>query len=225
MHINRPWIQRTCWLVVGAILMLCIQILFVTVKTYRNRVIASAAVQKGFLDYKFQAETAMNDLGPAVAPITEITFNVGEMIKDRTRHNEAAAQRPTAVQLRVVKIAARKLDRYSRQIQARCSRLERIGVSLDEGMLGWFMWIKLQESLKIQLIAIAPTIQSLCATMDGAIGSINTYIANLEAIKGISQDMNIALEGHIKAITRVRNASDSIRLSCARALQLIEDAN
>jgi hypothetical protein len=92
-------------------------------------------------------------------------------------------------------------------------------------MLGWFMWIKLQESLKIQLISIAPTLQSLCDSMDGAIRGTNTYIANLEAIKGISKDMNIALDGHIEAMSRVRNASVSIRLSCVKALQLIAAVN
>jgi hypothetical protein len=58
--------------------------------------------------------------------------------------------------------------------------------------------------------------------MDGATKKTNQYIGILESARGVSRDMNLALDAHIQAITRVRNANVSIWQSCTKALELIE---
>jgi hypothetical protein len=222
LQMRHAWVGRAFWLFTGAFMMIFFLVLVVALKAVRDRSIVSQQAKNGFLDYKLQAENAIISLPAALAPITAITFNVGKMIEAQTRQVQAAAQKPTVVQLRVVKRTATKLDVYSRQIHSRCSLLEGTGARLEEGMLGWFAWIKSQNELKPQLIQVIPTLQVLGSTVASTILKINDYIRSMEANKGISRDMNIALEAHIQAVTRVRDASIAIQQSCMSALRFID---
>jgi hypothetical protein len=214
------WMQRSFWAFVGGVSILCLQLVIIAVNNYLRRMKAFQSTDKGFLDYKLQAETAMSDLSPTLAPISEIMFQVGKMIEEQTRRASEVALVETRAQLLVVRRSAKKLNRFSHQMESKCSRLEDNGRILEEGMLGWFKWLNGQQDHDSELVAVAIPLRSLCNSMEEAIRQSNRYISTLENAKGVSRDMNVASDAHIRVVTRVHEATLKIWDCCIQALKL-----
>jgi hypothetical protein len=181
--------------------------------------------RQGFLDFKLQAEKAMADISPAINPITAITSQVGDAMARQAQKVRAVATKSTGNQLRVTRVGAIRLDKYSRRLDSKCLRLEQIGSSLQEGLLGWYTWAHKQEASRISLSEATPSLRSLCQSMTLGIQGTDSYIATLETMKGVSRDMNAALERHIQVIRRIRNANSNILDACVAALKIADSTS
>ncbi len=99
--LSKTWPQRIIFLFLGMLLMLVIQFAFMVLSRLSKRRNAALAANKGYLDFKLQAETAMKDLAPALKVITEITNNVARFVTTQTQETQRAALMGTSFQLRV----------------------------------------------------------------------------------------------------------------------------
>ncbi len=114
--LGQPWVRHILWMLLGmVVLMLCNSIVFL-VSMIRNRAKQTQPFEKGFLDYKLQAETAIEDIGPAITPISSITSQVGNFMEKHARDVSASVGRSTKEHWRVTRMGSVKLDRYSRRL-------------------------------------------------------------------------------------------------------------
>jgi hypothetical protein len=222
--LENPWVGHISWMCLGMVVLILLKWVALALASIGKRAKHEQVSAKGFLDFKFQAETAIAGLSPALESITAISVQVGNAIDKQTRETKAAALMSTRNQIRVTKVGAMRLDKYSRRLNRKCFRLEQIGSSLQEGLLGWYTWAFKQEASRIALSQATPSLRTLCESMAKAIQSTEIFIATLEASKGVSRDMNDALERHIQVLGRIRNANSNIASACLSALQ-IADAN
>lgn len=58
--------------------------------------------------------------------------------------------------------------------------------------------------------------------METSLNNINFYLTAVEAIRGVSRDMNAAVNAHLISITRVRDVTAKIRKSCSDGLRHLE---
>lgn len=219
---QNTWMNHAMWAFAGAAIM------FLGLRSIRaltgqaNSRAKRNEAERGILDYKLLLEAAVSNLAPALEPITRITAQVGTMIQKETRKIEAAASQSTNIQIRVTRKTARKLDRFSNQINMKCSRLEKLGYSFNEGMFGLTQGATVQATGHVLLMGLAPSIKNLVPSIKSGIDGVNSYIAGLQSTKGVSRDMNVALDNHIAAITRVRDANAALLGSCISTLAFIE---
>jgi hypothetical protein len=157
---------------------------------------------------EFTSETQVS------ASVTELSPN-GTLLSGPTGYTGAG---------RTTRVGALRLDKYSRRLDRKCSRLEQIGSSLQEGLLGWYIWAHKQEASRIALSQATPSLRSLCQSIRSEIQGTDNYIATFEAMKGVSRDMNGALERHIQVLRRIRNANSNILIACTGALNIADSA-
>lgn len=218
LYLHFPWVHDAYWMVVGVITFLLIQkgvMLRVSQLEMRPRHLDAA---RGLLDWKLQAENAMADLGPAILPITALTKKVGATIERQTSEIQQALSQSTEKQLRVTKNGARRLDALSTRMQTKCLRLETIGHDLQEGLIGWSTWVNGRNNPGDSFATSVPNLPDLCPTISHAIAGTEQFIETLEKSKGISRDMNEALDRHIAVMRRVVAASKNILDACLKAL-------
>lgn len=216
---SRPWPQRVLWVFVGALLMLVFQVLLLAAKAYTVQRTKSHSAEKGMLDFKLQAETAMTNLTPVINSIAEVANEVANMLGRQTNDVKAASAMPTPAQLRVVSETARKLDHCSRRMAAKCSRLEIIGKQAEEGISGLFRWANAQPATNLTTPEVLTVLKQFSQSLERSLMQTMQYIAILNTCKGISREMNAALDGHIEIVTRIHNANANILTACLSALQ------
>ena len=219
---EKPWIEHISWMCIGMLILILLRWVALASVSISKRAKQEQVSAKGFLDFKLQAELAMSDLPRALEPITAISVQVGRAIQKQALEVKRAASMSTRRQIRVTKVAAMRLDKYSRGLNRKCSRLEQIGSSLQEGLLGWYTWAHNQEASRIALSQATPSLRRLCESITTAIKTTEAFIASLEATKGVSRDMNEALERHIQVVWRIRNANSNIASACLKALQIAD---
>ena len=200
--LGRSWVEHILWMCLGMLILILTQWGIFAASSISNRSKQKQLSEKGFLDFKLQAETAMADISPAINPITAITSQVGDAMARLAQKVSAVTAKSTGNQLRVTKSGAVKLDKYSRRLDSKCLRLEQIGSSLQEGLLGWYTWAHKQEASRIALSEATPSLRRLCQSMTLGIQGTDSYIATLKTMKGVSRDMNAALERHIQVIKK-----------------------
>jgi len=213
--------SKLFWIVVGMLLLRATQVFFSNVRSSLARTNAIGKTDKGFLDYKLQAENAVTELPRVLDGLTQIMGRVSSMIGGQAPAMHAALSRPTKVQIHVVAEVARKLDAYSQQMEKRCVRLEAIGRALSEGMSGWFGWMKGRVDLTSEAAPLVAVLEGAATTIGQTINHEEKYIESLSSSIGVSQDMNSALDRHIAVNQRVRDASATIAGSCRNALDIL----
>jgi hypothetical protein len=217
-----PWMIRGTCVFVGMVAILFYQWIKRTLSSLKEKRAILTGQDKGFLDFKLQAETAMADLSSAIEPISAITDQVGNAMARQAQEITRAVAMSTGSQLRTTRVGALRLDKYSRRLDSKCLRLEQVGSSLQEGLLGWYIWAHKQEVSRIALSQATPSLRTLCRSITSGIQGTDNYIATFEAMKGVSRDMNGALERHIQVLRRIRNANSNILIACVGALNIAD---
>jgi hypothetical protein len=220
---HRRWLSDFCWAALGIFFTLITQ---EGSRRIRRNLIVRAEhhnANKGLLDFKQQAEIAMHQLSPTIQSITEVTIRVGCMFEKQTERIKAVGTKTTNVQLKHTRQTALKLDGYSHKLTIRTSKLERVGLSLQEGLLGLVRISKLKGANQSELRMLAPSLRSLCVSITTAVEKTDQFIAMLSLGKAYSRDLDIALDRHITEVSRVRDASLLVRNSCLQALEMMAD--
>jgi hypothetical protein len=210
------------WISFGAIFTLLFQRMKAFVVGRRASLKRMVVMERGFLDYKLQLEQAMIDLAPSLQPISNITVQVSEMVQKQTLKIQAAASMPTASQLRVTNITGRKLDQFSKRMNTKCLKYKAVANSFQEGLFGLLGGKSQQVNGYPLLIALAPSLQSLAATIEVTLNSLAGYIEIMLASKGLSQGMNRAFDHHIQSVSSVRDVSAQVLACCKEALKSVD---
>jgi hypothetical protein len=189
----------------------------IAIRLERNK--ANSTGTKGFLDYKVQAENGILRLTPKLNEISQIISNVGCSIGRHTKRVQDASTSPARIQLRIVRKTANMIDGYTRQLDRRGENLETIVESLAEGIEEWLKWISRQPNSGAAKQELEPLLQPFAQVMEETLRSTNTYIATVEAIHGISRDMNDAVDRHLISIKRIRDTNERMRRSCLKGLR------
>ena len=221
---GRPMVSKLFWVILGATFLRVVQLLASRVRASNSRRARDSKAAKGFLDYKLQAENAVTALPGVFDSLTRINATVVSMIERKTRSMQAAVSRSTGVQIRIVATAARKLDHYSRKMEAGCRELESLGVALHEGMSGWLGWMRGQSEAANVAAPLVAVLEAASESIGQTIRNIGTYIRILTANKGVSAEMNSALDRHIKVSETVRAASARILADCEDGLRTLRQA-
>ncbi|MHB1959754.1 MAG: hypothetical protein ACYCO5_12055 [Acidobacteriaceae bacterium] len=224
-YMGRPWPQRILYVVLGIVLMLLFQALIIAMSAVIAQSKRKVNADKGFLDYRMQAEEAMTELPLAMASITKIILQAGKSTESQTVRVQSVSNSSARIQRRVIGRGARMLNYYSLQIDAKCARLEKIGNSLTEGQLGWFTWVKSQGNYNTELLALRQQMLIFSDTMGETIKSSNEYLDTIQSMRGVSQDLNAAVDAYAGSIRRVRDINMKILNSCLNTLNMLQDEN
>jgi len=216
----RAWVAHLLWMCLGVLVLLVANSLLIATREMLEKRLPKQTAEKGFLNFKLQAEEAITDASPALAAITESILAVtAEMDRQAARVRRAYSS-STQEQIKVTAKAARNLDKHSRRLDGKCSRLEQIGSSLEEGLHGWYTWLTKQEASKATLAELEPSLVQFCESMTFGIKATDEYMATLKDMKGVSQDLNEAVDRHIATVARIRNANNGILNACLDAIQI-----
>jgi len=223
--LSRPWPQRLAFIALGMLLLFSGWIVFTRVAAYLKQRRTNQTSDKGFLDYKLQTETAIEELGPAIKPISQIMGEIMGLLQHAVdKNNPPPSSLPTHKQIRVLKRLATKIDSLSQKMDEKCVGLERVGNLLTEGMVNWFN-VKYAPSGAKQLFeSTTASLRKLCESIGQTQKHTDEYLVTIENTRGLSQDMNLALTSHAKSVRRVREANQKILDSCVKALKAAEDA-
>jgi hypothetical protein len=219
-YLHLTWPQRLICVVVGVLAVLSGQAIIARVVQRKNADERLAEADKGFLDYRLQAENAVESLGPALVPITKIMGEVVGVLGSLVRPDPKVSSQTTEVQIRGLKQTARKINSLSNAMDAKCVGLEEVGRLFTEGMPGWVGWMYRQQGAKEDLAYTVSNLTRLVSTIEETQGHSNDYIGAVEGARGVSRDMNLALDNHIRSVRRVRDANQRILDACKRTLQI-----
>jgi hypothetical protein len=219
-YLHFTWPQRLICVVVGVLAVLSGQALIARVTHRKSANKRLAESDKGFLDCKLLAENAVESLGPALAPITKIMGEAVVVWGSLVRPDEKVSSQSTEAQIRGLKQKAQRLDALSNAMDGHCVKLEEVGRLFTEGMPGWVSWMYSQSNAKEDLTFTVANLTRLVSTIEVTQGHSNDYISAVERARGVSRDLNLALDHHIQSSRRVRDANQKILDACKRSLQV-----
>jgi hypothetical protein len=218
------WAQRTIFFLMGVAFVPFIQFAWRQIQwivSFR-RTNNPSSMEKGFLDYKTEAEESARRIGPILVKIARIIERIGPTMQAHTLRIAAAASSPARVQIKIVQGVAASIDKFSKKLDIQAEQLERVGRSATEGLSGWLTWISKQNNKDKAAPLIVP-LQNLLAQTTIAIESFDKYKEAVESHRGISRDLNAATDAHLRSLQRIRDVEDGIRKSCLESLRLLEN--
>jgi len=217
-----PGVRYSLCIVLGMLLLAVSQRiarrLAIVQKTKRGR----RAEAKGFLDYKMQTEEGAHRLSPKLKEISNIVANVGICMGEYTKRVQGVSTSSARIQLKRVRQSANMLDSYSRQLDKKCAYLEQIGDPLAEGIHEWLKWISTLPNRWVAKQELDGSLRDMLKATDAALNTINTYLTIFEGIRGVSRDMNYAVNAHLISMKRIRDVIEKIRKSSSDGLLLFE---
>jgi hypothetical protein len=217
----RSWVQHVLWMGFGMVVLVFGVWVASAWVARSERSKPKRLADKGFLDFKIQAEKAMSEIGRAITPITAIMTHVGTAMERLSGKVGKAASTSTQNQIRITKKGAESLDSCSRKLEGKLNRLEQIGSLLQEGLIGWYTWANNQEVSRVALSEATPSLESLCRSIESGLQSTDSYIGHVDNMKGVSRDLNEAIGRHVYVMRRIRDANREILIACRRAIQII----
>lgn len=173
---------------------------------------------KGFLDYRFQAETAITKLPQTLEKLTGIMGNVGPLL-----HRQVTkAQRKSELreQLGVIRRTAINLDRLSKQMDRVGARHKLTGDSLAEGMNGWFEWISKNENAAAHVGQFMPQLRQLTESIKKANSQTQEYISIMKTSTGAYSQLDLSIYRHIKSVESVLETNQTIFHACDNVIRL-----
>jgi hypothetical protein len=212
------WFDRVLGAVVAIVILIGLALLG---RAFNARQVNTKnASNKGFLDYKSDAETAMAEMPKLLSKLTTIASEVGPAIDGYTRQLLVATS--TAQQLKVCKIAATGLDGYSRRVDAIRYTFVKNGNLLTGGLMGWSRWLQHASFEKKAFETFPDTLRQFVDTLSTSNGQLGAYIASIVAAKGASSVLDEALDRHINSWEFILQTNKRIHDSCCEILRVID---
>ena len=221
--LDSPWNLRVLCFATGVLSTLALQHLERRFSAAKTKELSTKKAQKGFLDYKMQAEKSISRFPSVLGRVTKIIGEVGVSLRSQGLRAGEALNSTTRVHLRIVRRTARMLDGYSNRLDASCDQLETVGNALTEGLHGWLKWAHKQESAVQNLQELIRALRKLFLNMETGLNGTDQYLGSVEALRGVSQEMNDAIDRHLISVTRIRDVLEGMRQSTYSTLQLFEN--
>jgi hypothetical protein len=175
---------------------------------------------KGFLDYKLDAETALQAMPPILEKLTNIMTEVGPALN---KHAAALLRATsTAGQIKVSREAALSLDRHSKQVDAAADKFVKNGLLLSEGILGWSTWIKTHHPPRAAFGNFPESLKHFTGTLSTSNDGLVGYIDSTMGVKGASSVLNGAIDRHVASWTIVLQTNKRMFEACNSALEVFK---
>jgi hypothetical protein len=171
---------------------------------------SDAAPQKGFLDYKLEAEQAIQAFPSRLEPITTIVTNVGKLMEAHTARIAESQVSDTGSYLKKLRRFARELDSDTKKLARPCERLRSTALAYSEGLTGWTDWMKTRPGYtpaKQQFVSV--THEFIKSTISG-VAHMNVYLDRLSLMRGVSKDLNYSVDRHIDRIASIRDVISGV---------------
>lgn len=216
-HLNGVWLERAIGALFAFFAMAFILntiAIFRETRIRRDRRKQSASNHRGFLDYKLEAETAINALPQVIGKLSRTMGHVTPRLQQAAERMASASS--TRQQLAVSKSTAEALDRISRRFQRESRLFEEIATSLSEGLNGWSQWIEEKSGANKSSVlpGFTDTLQTLIHQLDRSVENNQNYIATISGTKGASRVLDPALDRHIAIIENICQGTVALRVAC-----------
>jgi len=176
--------------------------------------------QKGFLDYKLDAETAMTALSPILNKLTVIMSEVAPSINKHATELALAATTPR--QLKVSRAASSTLDRSSAKVGREGMKYLNVGESLAGGLSGWAKWIEKSRPSKSSFADFPETMRVYNNAVNAQTNQMRTYTTTLERAKGSSRVLDAAIDRHVRSFEPIMNTNLRIYAASSEALKILD---
>lgn len=176
------------------------------------------SANKGFLDFKLDAEVAIAELPLRLLPISDVIDEVGQMFVAQTAIIVSAPVSETRTHLRNVRNTSRKLNKSTRKLRGLRRRLEETARRLNDGVTGWSLWMAQQErgsGVEVFVTAISGFVKGNIYAIEGT----SRYLEQLDGMRGVSQHFNEALGAHRLEVELIRDVLKDMSVSSSAALQ------
>lgn len=176
--------------------------------------------QKGFLEYKLEAEKAMRETPEILEKLTNIMNEVTPAI---TAHTAALLQAgSTEAQLKVSKQVAVSFNRYSLRIDRFGKKCMKNGSLLSEGLLGWSIWIRENRPPKASFGNFPDLLRGLSKSIGISNESLAVYINAIVAAKGMSSNLNSAIDKYKESWVVVLETNKRVFDACNKAVEIFD---
>ena len=218
MGIHGRWFDRSlgAGFAVAAIVVLALLTRMINVR----RVSSKRQIEKGFLDYKLDAETALAAIPAIVSKLTTIIEEVAPAVNSHTQALKSASS--THQQLRVSREVSSSLDRYSARIDRVGVKFAEAGESLSTGLNGWFKWIEEARPSKAALSNFPEAMATLTRVLNKSNDQMRSYIAAVRTARGASSVLNAAVDRHIRSIDAILSTSIKIYTACSGTIRIVD---
>jgi hypothetical protein len=224
-HLHGIWLERAIGALIATFLIalvLDVIAIFRESATARVRRKKSMSSEKGFLDFKLEAETAMAALPDAVNKLARIMERVAPAISPQA--DKLLKATSTKDQLAASRAASDSLDRISRRFDGVLSDLESLAALLFEGMNGWSQWIEEKSGAnRSSFLSFMDSLRTLIQNLQNSIDQNEAYINTMTKIKGTSSALNAATDRHIRIVEKIRIATVRIQAACSEMLRRLDN--
>jgi hypothetical protein len=216
-HVDLCWRYRT----EGVLFVFVARVAFIGVRHALGSLKDEKEIRppKGFLDYKLDAEDALQALPLLLGKLTLVTEKVGPSLDKHTL--QLVKARTTEQQVGVSKRAARSLDQFSAEYDKVVCDYEATGTRLVEGLDGWSLWLA-KTSNQAVLASFILSLREFIPVLSTSTQRIEQYIAAMVKGKGASSVLNAAIDRHVSSVSRVVSVNVSMRDMCVEALRRVE---
>lgn len=212
------------WFLLGAAFIATVKLMLKIGRyiTGRRTSFSPSTVERGFLDYKLEAEQAMAQLPRILSALTKIMDDVGSSLQHHTRRLRGTSG-STALGVKRIRKAADSLNMYSRQLDKWGAKLDCEGNRIVEGFSGYLPWLGKQQD-KSPAATLAQLLRQLIQSMNTTVAALDSYLSAADSNRGVSRDLNLAVDTHCQSIRRIRNTTIRIIQSCTDNLNILEQS-
>jgi hypothetical protein len=154
--------------------------------------------------------------------LTRIMGDVGPRI---TKHTQTLLRaRTTEGQIKVARATSRSLDKFSARFERVGADYETIGKSLSEGLDGWTTWLGENATIETHpdLQEFLANMRTFADTIQASNGHTQDYIDAMIGNKGVSSELDTAIDRHVISVRLILKVNSAIRNSCTEALTRFE---
>ena len=221
---SQPWPQRIVAIVLGIAFVLLAQRMVRAFRIRASKGKHTHGTPKGYFDYKLQVEESVQRLHPELIAIAAIIEQTTPMIAAQAKRIQPVDSPRSSTQsnVKTARGIAKVLLRCSKQLDFRCSNLEKVGDAFAEGLSGWLTYVKNNHVNDLAAKDMVRSLKSLVGAIDSCIRATDTMLANTESVQGISRDLNSASTKFLRSFQRLKGVAEKIRESCSTSLSLFE---
>jgi hypothetical protein len=219
---TEPWTHRGLLVVSGMLLLAFYQRIMRTISNAKTKKFKAVAGDKGYLDYRLQAEEGIHAYTPILGEITNIFAGVGQSLEAHTKKLQGVQNLNARAQVKRVGRVARMYDSYTAKLQDKCDEMEQTGDSIAQGLSGWLKWISTQVDGGKAADEMEGPMRAMAETLKVTQSQTSIYMSMQESCHGVSRQLNEALDAHLIAIKRIWTVNEKIRNSCLEGLEIFQ---
>ena len=187
----------------ASIIIIGLSVLLVFIKSYRYRKLESIkdaqflSKDKGILDHRVDMENATKELTRILLVLSKEINKIGNTLNKAIPKIQSTRENPIKAQ-KIISDTAKKLNKHSAKMEGNIPKFDEIINLLIESTTAYFTWFvpKIDQE-KQELITLRQTCTDMLSSTQLSLSSMESYHNIQVDTKGISQDLNTALNRSI----------------------------